>query len=415
MTWWRRAARNRLLDVGAVMIALLHVIAIARMVPSRAFDFDFNHDYVSGLMLLRGQNPYTTSHGPLCAQYGFAFQESYLRTSTYPPSILWLFAPLALLPPRAAFAVWVAAQAGGLGVILWLTRRLLGGRLSARGWRFVCCAALASTAVYWHFFGSNAELILAAVVLAGYALHKSGRHTAACLAVTVAGVAKLYPLFLLPWFVWRSGHDARARVSRAALAATLALLTVALTGPGLWRDFVRHGLPVAAGLEVGYSFHYSLPALVVNLGYAAHAFVLSGAAQRVWWALSCGTALAIFAWAYGLCLRAGQDQETEFCLLCVAMVTGTISAQGHYFVYLILPTVLLATRVASNPSARSILLVGILLLVLNLQGSWATPFLDRHMMLKVLVNSIPVAGLVGLGLFFGNELHQARTGIVNRA
>ena len=169
MTWWRRAARNRLLDVGAVVIALLHAVAIARMLPSRVFDFDFNHDYVSGLMLLRGQNPYTTSHGPLCAQYGFAFQESYLRTSTYPPSILWLFAPLALLPPRAAFAVWVAAQAGGLGVILWLTRRLLGGRLSARGWRFVCCAALASTAVYWHFFGSNAELILAAVVLAGYA------------------------------------------------------------------------------------------------------------------------------------------------------------------------------------------------------------------------------------------------------
>src|SRR5512136_1761535 len=102
---------------------------------------------------------------------------------TNPPGLLWLFAPFALLPPRVAFWVWVAVETASLAAILWLTRRLLSGRLTTRAWWFVMAATLSSSSIYWHFLYSQVQLPLVALVLAGYAWRRSGHQMVACLAV----------------------------------------------------------------------------------------------------------------------------------------------------------------------------------------------------------------------------------------
>lgn len=76
--FWRRLARNRLLDVGAVVVTVLLIFRWVSVLPSRWSDYDFNHYYVGSRMLLEGQNPYTTSLKTMSQALRFRFSEEYL-------------------------------------------------------------------------------------------------------------------------------------------------------------------------------------------------------------------------------------------------------------------------------------------------------------------------------------------------
>jgi hypothetical protein len=195
-----RWTQNRLLDFAAVLFAVVGVVRLALVLPARSTQNDFAHYYVTSRLALDGRNPYGVPLEPLYAAQGFAYQAE-VPVATNPPTLLWLFAPLALLPSRAAYWVWTAVQAISLAAILALTRRLLRERLSARAWRFVAAGTLASATVYWHFVYAQWQLPLAALVLAAFAWQAAGKHTLACLTIAAAALIKLYPAVLLPWFV----------------------------------------------------------------------------------------------------------------------------------------------------------------------------------------------------------------------
>src|SRR5579871_1965823 len=190
--FWQRLARNRLLDVGAVVISLVFLVGLCRLVPSRAKQDDFAHYYLSGRLLLEGKNPYTVDLIPLYAPNGFTLPPgiSTIRTPN-PPLFVWLFTAIARLAPAPGFACWVAAEIFCLVLILWETCWLLGDRLTKRGRLFVCAVALVSAPVYWHFIYSQMGLLLAALVLAAYVWHVQGKHTLACVAVAIAGLLKI--------------------------------------------------------------------------------------------------------------------------------------------------------------------------------------------------------------------------------
>jgi hypothetical protein len=242
MTLWKRLAQNRLLDCGAILVAVLSLIRLAVMLPSRANDLDFSHYYLASRLLLEAKPVYSTPITPLYSQYGFIPFHDWSMVANTPP-LLWLFAPFALLQPRQGFAAWVLLEIGSLCAVLWLTWRLLGSRLSGRGWLFACAAVLASDAIYWQFYGSQAQLLLTAVVLAAYALHRARKHTSACLALACAGVLKLFPFILLPWFVWRSGGTIRDRIRRAAIVSGLRPLLFSSPVSACGRIFSNSGCP----------------------------------------------------------------------------------------------------------------------------------------------------------------------------
>ena len=414
MNWWRRLATFRLLDAGAVVVTLLVLSQWAVVLPSRWNDFDFNHYYVGSRMLLEGQNPYTTSLKGMSQALGFTFSEQ-LPIASYPPSFLWLLMPLAALPPRGAFAIWVSLEIGCLMLILWLTRRLLGERLSARAWLFVAALTVTSRTVTYHLLFSQAQLLLATLVLAGYAAQRAGKHGWACLAVSIAGILKFYPFILLPWFIWSGGGGARARLYRVLGVIGLVVAGVVLTGPALWRDFLQHGIPMGVGEEIGRNFHFSLPALVTNLGYVHHDHHPSPAAKQWWWFMGTMTGLAVIASAYGVCLATPRDSEAQFSLLCVAMLIGTVTVQGHYFIFLVFPLTVAAIRIAAKPTPVHVVALILLVLAVNCVDPPDAPFLWRHPVLYLLVGDIPLYGLLGLGAFFGYELWSHRKLTLNPA
>ena len=298
-------------------------------------------------------------------------------------------------------------EIGCLVVILWLTHRLLAKKLSGRGWLFVVALTIGSRTVTYHLFYSQIQLLLAALVLAGYAARRAGKYGWACLVVSIAGILKFYPFFLLPWFVWPGGRM-RARLYRMFGVTVFVLLVVAMTGPSLWGDFLRHGIPMAVGEEIGRNFHYSLSALVTNLGYAYHDFRPSAAGKQWWWFMGTMTGLVVISGAYFVCLRVAHDSEAQFSLLCVAMLLGTVTVQGHYFVFLVFPLTVAAIRVAARPTPG--LVVGFILVVLavNCVDPPDLPFLWRHPVLYLLVGDSPLYGLLGLGVFFAHQLQPGR-------
>jgi hypothetical protein len=407
MTWLRRLGQNRLLDLGAAFIAVLSVWRIIAVLPSRVWDFDFNHFYISSRLLVRGQNPYLVSLEPMSKEMGFEFSGD-LPIPHYPPSFLWMFAPLAGLAPRTAFWVWVMIEVLSLGLLLWLTRHLLSNRLSPRGWMFVCVGAVACLPVYSQFYYSQMQLQLAAIGLGAYALYRRGQYAAACLAVAAAGMLKFYPFVLLPWFVWRSGGGVTARINRAFSAVAFSVIIVLVTSPGLWRDFVHLGMPVAAANEINQKYHYAAPSLVTNLGFARSGFMPSKTAARVWWAAGTATGLGTIALAYLMCYRSDRDDETEFCLLSVAMLAGIVTVQGNYFVWLIFPLAHAALRVAARPSGQRVLLLSLVALLVNQIIPPPESVFRNHVYLRILINYIPFYGLVALGVFLSGELTSGK-------
>ncbi len=408
MNWWRRLAAHRILDVGAVALTVSVLVWWSVVLPPRWNDYDFNHYYVSGRMLLEGQNPYTTSLEAESHAQGFRYSAD-LPIATYPPPFVWMFAALAMVPPRAAFAVWVGVELICLAAILWLVRRLLGERLSARGWLFVVALATISRTVSYHLYYSQAQLLLAGLVLAGYAAQRAGRQGWACVAVATAGALKLYPFILLPWFVWSGEGGARGRCRRLIGVIGFVLAVFAMTGPGLWRDFFRYGMPTIAGWEAaGRTFQFSLPALLANLGYWRNNFHPTPEARQLWWFVGTAAGLAIIAAAYGVCLASRRDLEAQFCLLCTAMLIGTVTVQGHYFVFLVFPLTVAALRIAAKPTGGQVICLVLLVLAFNCVDPPDSAFLGRHIVLYLLASNLPLYGLLVLGVFFWQELRGHR-------
>jgi hypothetical protein len=403
MNWLRRLATNRMLDVGAVAFIVFVLVRWSVILPPRWSDFDFNHLYVGGRMLLEGQNPYTTSIEALSHAMGFRFVTE-LPIATYPPPFLWIFAALAALSPRAAFAVWTALELVCLAVILWLTRRLLGERLSSRGWLFVAALTITSRAATYHLLFSQTQLLLAALVLAAYTAHRAGRYGWACLAVSVAGILKFYPFVLLPWFLWSSGGGARGRCRRLIGVTGFILAAIALTGSGLWRDFLRYGIPIGFRDEVGRTCHFSLPALVINLGYLHYNLRPSAEAGQWWWFIGTLAGVGVLAAGYAVCVASRPDPEAQFCLLCTAMLIGSVMVQGHYFVFLVFPLAVMAVRIATKPTLGHIVCLILLVLAFNSLDPPKSLFLQHHLVLYLLASDLPLYGLFGLGAFFWREL-----------
>jgi len=242
--------------------------------------------------------------------------------------------------------------------------------------------------------------------LAAYAAHRAGKHGWACLAISAAGILKFYPFILLPWFLWCGGGSARARLYRLLGVSGFLLAAVAVTGPALWRDFFQYSIPAGVGDEIGRTFNYSLSGLVTNLGYARHGFHPSPGAKQWWWCAGTITGLVAIAVAYYACVATHGDPEMQFCLLSVAMLVGTVTVQGHYFVFLVFPLTVAALRIAARPTLSQVIYLTLILVALNDLNP--PDFFQRHPTWYIFVNDIPLYGVLGLGVFFWREMWKRR-------
>ena len=148
-----------------------------------------------------------------------------------PFAVVTLFAPISLLPYRAACILWIGLGCVAVGASARIVARTLNwpGRHAAVA--FACVLLTYPAWLVW-FQGQMIWLLLYPATLAWRAMREK-RHVAA--GLWLGPVIALKPplalaAFVLPWRVWIS-----AGIGSAALTG----LSVLWTGPAVWRDWWR--------------------------------------------------------------------------------------------------------------------------------------------------------------------------------
>lgn len=356
---------------------------IAGTLPERSTALDFSHYYASGSLLLRGQDPYRVDLREEVARSGLQLEGVVFR-ATNPPPLIALSSPLALLPPGVAHSVWTGVQVACLAALLWLTVTI--GGLSPQGGLCFAGAALFSYAVYSHFYYAQTQLLIGALLLVALRFLISDRPVPAVLLVGVTGLLKLFPLLLLPWFVWAVRSPGKRRLAAAGVVLFIGAV-VALQWP-LWLSFFRSAPPVIAAAVEGLPFNFSLPSVLLRLGVPG-----------VW---AAWPGLMLLGGGYLVCLRAGRERPVEqLALLTCLTVAATATAWGHYHVLLLFPFALFAREVWSRlPTLRGILVIWVVyMLVLylaHLPGVYGG--------VLVLLAALPLYGNLGLAGYWAWRL-----------
>lgn len=148
----------------------------------------------------------------------------------YPPFVLYLIAPLAAIPPLAAYAVVCAIQLVAAVVILLLLFRIRRPREAELN-----VAAVLGSAAMAHVIVSGQNSALLALVIAAAAYFWAvGRNSAAGVCVgLLACKPNWLPVFGL-FALWRGGL--KAGLAAAITGAALVISTLPL-GVGLWKAF----------------------------------------------------------------------------------------------------------------------------------------------------------------------------------
>ncbi len=398
-----RKWRPWLLRTLALGLALFGVLHIVRDLPARASRNDFAHYYISSRLLLTGADLYSTPLQPEYERWGFRYTHP-IPTATNPPLLVAIFAPFALLPPIMAFWGWVMLEVFSLGCVLVLAWRLLADRLSPPMRCLVCAAMICSAPVYWHFFFSQCQLLIAALILLAYWYLRNGRPVSACVAMTTTVWLKLFPAVLIPWFLWRSSREWKTRWKCAGAVLAWSAALVLASGVGNWQQFWTRGMKVVDDwITWQRHFNYTLPAFVKNAAWSLQGFDPQWNELHAWANVGAIIGLALIALVYGICWKNGRDRtgadlESEFCLMSIVMLGGISEAWGHYFVLLIFPAAVAVARVGRRPTSGRIVTLGVAFVMLNLMGDF------RSSWFEFAVTYIPLYGLLLLGAFFAVEL-----------
>lgn len=166
---------------------------------------------------------------------------------SYPPTILPLIAPLALMPYPVAFAVWSGLGVAAAAWVLRLGRGRFDGRASM--------LLLLSPAVCFTLVIGQASAFFAAMVVGGLYL----RPNRPILAGVLFGLATVKPqlgVILAIYLLWV--RDFRAIAAAVATAAALIGVSLAVWGVAPWQGFVRVTLPYQADILANPRGFFSL-------------------------------------------------------------------------------------------------------------------------------------------------------------
>ncbi len=270
----------------------------------------------------------------------------------YPPTLAVLIAPLGLLPYRAAAAVWVVGNLALLVLAFRWADRALGPVV--QGIDKLLGLLLVYRMLDSDFANGNANTLVLAVLVAGFAVAGGGRALWGGALCGLAAAMKLYPLLLLPWMLvrrrWRMAGGFAIGLAAggivlpafvlgpAPFARAYAQFYEGILGPmNAAGDAYERGAP--GGYEAGQSLRALLHRLLRPIDATAHddaiaavnlADLPKGAVDGIYLAL----AVAIFAallWAFrGGCL-AWTGPEIGAVLAAMALL-GPLSRKAHFVV-----------------------------------------------------------------------------------
>ncbi len=402
----KRLAQNRLWDIALAIIVGSYLFEVGGSLPSRIYQWDFNHYYISARMLLKGVNPYTTPQTLFNPDARFAISPG-LPFETNPPFLMWSLTPLGLFQSTTAFWILVSIQLCSFLAIFLLTYILLKKKLPLRTLYFLFGIILISNVTSVHFFYSQIQLSLAALLLWAFALQRKERNIMACLVATAVGALKIFPLALLPWFIWRDARTWKTMMVRLLSSLLLLISIMLFSGPRLWKDYFYYGLPVSMTTIGPGAYNYSIPSFLNTLLFVAKGGIPSVSTIQAKAPATNQIGLGLFFITLGFLWFRRKNRDLEFSLLTAMMLLSLPLNWGHYFVFLIFPCAVLFLHLRKSPSTIKIVLFIVSLLLMNRIDEYSNSLLGVSSIWVVFISMyLPFLGLCIMAGLILREISQ---------
>jgi Glycosyltransferase family 87 len=300
---------------GCWLAPLFVVVALVRYTAAHpaVFGYDFKATiYEPGRAVLLGHSPYPDAAvGSLVGR----------PTFVYPPLLLWIDVPIALLPLHVAQAVWTILLEGGIAAAMYL--------LGVRDWRCFGLALLTVPTLDGLAVGNVTLLLVPALALVW-----TSRDRRLALGIAV-GLLVGVKLLMWPLFVW-------LLVTRRARSALIAAATGAISVLGSWaligmRGFAEypHLLHIVSTQTAGPRA-YSIAVLSETFGLSL------ATGHLIQWAA--GAALLAVA---GVIARGTNGDRRSFSAVVIAALVISPVVWLHYFAFLLVPIALLRPRLSA--------------------------------------------------------------------
>ncbi len=401
--------------IGAIKFLILvsiavNCFAIFPFLLHRNEQQDFAHYYVSSNLWLEGSDIYQVDLVPEYEKLGWEeFDESVVR-ATNPPALIAFFSPFARLKPSSAHVAWAILQLICFVVAVLLTWQLVKDQLSIDGFGFILVVFLLLPMLKYHFYFSQTQLLLLAMVLSAYSLLPKTNAKlktirfhgpAACAIIAIAALLKVFPLVLLPWFVWRSGNSVTQRVAAGTAAVATLVAGVWFSGVQYWCDFIEFGL-------VTISLWVKEITECFTLGNAFHqigSLITGNPESDFFLRVGTVTGLLLIAAFYGRLLfqrtvPQRQALNVELSLLIVLMLFCGGICWWHYLVFLFFPMQVIATKLKPR---RSLPIVVAATFTLLLLANITLPS-TKSELVTLLGNQRPLIAMIVMAAFLAASL-----------
>ena len=316
--------------VNIVIIVIIAVFSFYSLIPSRDLRFDFYPRWVGGRALWNGQSPYENNVTNLIQTGmfgGLLPDDADQQRFAYPAYTGLLIAPLLVLPPQMAIAVWVAIQFWSILItpLIWL--KISNWQPSS--WLLV---ALMFGLVFVFRYPINLFIIgqftglMLVMISLGILLLLQGRDVLAGIAFALSTMP---PTISVPFaLIVLGGYSLKGRwKGLLGFAGTLTILTgITFALIGWWipdflhqiSDYSRYAFPVwAPGI-------FDLPVISLFVVCATIAWLLWNVRDFVW--------------------KDGKQNQIQFALAALITALILFPQTGNYYLVLLIPPIMVATK-----------------------------------------------------------------------
>jgi hypothetical protein len=344
--------------------------------PARDSLRDFVQEWASARSLLEGHPIYEDQEASL-ARYLDSHRNAdnptdrfFLHYNAHPPTSVLLAVPFAWLDYPDAVLAWNLLSLVALSISLWLMNRRLD--VASSPWALLPLVAhlLVCGPFRQQMIQGQLNLVLLLLLTGTWAADRAGRPLLAGTLLGTATAIKLFPGFVIVYFLLR--RDWRAVVATAVSFAMLTGLTAAILGVAAYSDYVRNVLPQVAAYQsdwlnasfAGFWSRLFNPTshqnIVIPL-WTSPALAAGGT-------LVCRVGLlALLVWTLWR-METPADCDLGFSLVLAAMLLVSPVAWDHYFLLLFLPVILIWQRLQNIGPTRW--LFAIIPAILSLNMGW---------------------------------------------
>jgi hypothetical protein len=342
------ASWRRWRPAGLAVLALLVLAGawglLTALQTSPSHWHDFAQDYIAAEDALAGRNPFRPQNERVGQLFNIPTPNEGPAYSFHPPTTIPFFLPLAPLPYAVAFVVWDLVQLACLWLIVDLTARALGHRLSVPLGAAVALALVALWPIRESFVEGQLNIPVAAgIVACWYALRvKRPGLGGVALALAVA-LKPLAGLFVL-WALWR--RQWRLLFAAGATLALFGVVGIALSGVQGTIDYVTLAYPMHAELWPGYKDNASPQGFFTRLFGPSEwrprpPYPMPGVSKALTLA-SWAVAVGLLFWRFGWPAPDRERLNREFAGLGATMLLVTPIIWPHYYAVLVAPVAVFA-------------------------------------------------------------------------